>query len=92
MEDFDYTQLDEIVLFDGDGDLIELERNGHYIDLIKPKEIAKRYYRYDLKEKKFERVNFYKTKPTTYSEVKVKNITGWFTNCRMITKDLHLED
>lgn len=89
MEDFDYTQLDEIVLFDGDGDLIELERNGHYIDLIKPKEIAKRYYRYDLKEKKFERVNFYKTKPTTYKEVKVKNITGWFTNCRMITKDLH---
>ena len=89
VEAFDYTQLDEIVLFDGCGDLIELKRNGRYIDLIKPKEIEKRYYRYDLSEKKFERVNFYKTKETTYTEVKVRNITQWFTDCRMITKDLH---
>ena len=89
MEEFDYTKLDEIVLFDGDGDLIELKRNGRYIDLIKPKEIEKRYYRYDLKKNVFERVNFYKTRPTKYTEVVVKNITGWFTNCRMITKDIH---
>lgn len=89
MSDFDYTKLDEIVLFDGNGDLIELERDGRYINLKKPTEIDKRYYRYDLKERKFQRVNFYKTRPTAYNDVKVKNITGWFTNCRMITKDLH---
>ena len=88
---YDYTKLDEIVLFKGDekSDLIELSREGRYINLIKPKEKDKRYYRYDLKDKKFQRINFYKTTDDKITDVKVKNITGWFRNTRMTTKDLH---
>ena len=90
-EPFDYTTLNEIVIFKGEsgGDLVELSRDGKYINLVKPKEADKRYYRFDLQKKAFERINFYKTKPTKISEVRTENITKWFTNCRLITKDLH---
>lgn len=90
-EPFDYTTLNEIVIFKGEpgGDLVELSRDGKYINLVKPKEVDKRYYRFDLQKKAFERINFYKTKPTKISEVRTENITKWFTNCRLITKDLH---
>ena len=90
-EPYDYTQLDEIVLFKGkeDSDLIELTRDGRYINLIKPKEQDKRYYRYDLKDKKFQRINYYKTRPMKITDVKIQNITTWFSNTRIITKDLH---
>ena len=86
---YDYTQLDEIILFDGSGDIIELTREGRYINLIKPTEINKRYYRYDLKEKKFQRINFYKTTDDKITDVKVKNITKWFKDARIKTKDIH---
>ena len=88
---YDYTKLDEIVLFKGNeySDLIELTREGRYINLVKPKEKDKRYYRYDLKDKKFQRINFYKTTDDKITDVKVKNITGWFRNITMTTKDLH---
>lgn len=88
---YDYTKLNEIVLFKGNeqSDLIELTREGRYINLIKPKEKDKRYYRFDLKDKKFQRVNFYKTRDDKVTDVKVKNITGWFRNTRITTKDLH---
>ena len=91
VEPYDYTKLKEIVLFKGkkDGDLINLSREGRYINLIKPTEEEKRYYRYDLKKKKFQRINFYKTTKDKISDVKVKNITGWFKDCKIITKDLH---
>ena len=88
---YDYTKLDEIILFKGteNSDIIELTREGRYINLIKPKEQDKRYYRYDLKDKKFQRINFYKTTNDKITDVKVKNITGWFKDTRIITKDLH---
>ena len=88
-EPFDYTTLDEIILFKGRGDLIELTREGRYINLIKPKEADKRYYRYDLKDKKFQRINFYKTVPNKTTDTKTENITGWFKDSQIITKDLH---
>ena len=86
---YDYTQLDEIVLFNGKRDIIELSREKQYINLIKPTEQDKRYYRYDLNNKKFQRINFYKTKDDKITDVSTKNITGWFTNSKIITKDLH---
>ena len=88
---YDYTKLNEIILFKGteNSDIIELTREGRYINLIKPKEQDKRYYRYDLKDKKFQRINFYKTTNDKITDVKVKNITGWFKDTRIITKDLH---
>ena len=47
---YDYTQLNEIILFKGKEDnIIELSREGRYINLIKPKEVKKRYFRYDFK-------------------------------------------
>ena len=90
-EPYDYTQLDEIILFKGNenSDLIELSREGRYINLIKPKEQNKKYYRYDLKDKKFQRINHYKTVPDKITDTKVENITGWFKDTRIITKDLH---
>ena len=88
---YDYTKLNEIILFKGekDGDRIELSREKQYINLIKPKEQDKRYYRYDLNKKKFQRINFYKTVPDKITDVSVKNITNWFTKSQIITKDLH---
>ena len=86
---YDYTQLDEIILFKGPRDTIELSREGRYINLVKQSEIAKRYYRYDLKDKKFQRINFYKTTDDKITDVKTKNITGWFKDCKIITKDVH---
>lgn len=90
-EPYDYTKLDEIILFKGEegGDTIELSRDGRYINLIKQKEISKRYFRYDLKDKKFQRINFYKTTDDKINDVKVTNITSWFKDCKIITKDLH---
>ena len=87
---YDYTQLNEIILFKGKEDnIIELSREGRYINLIKPKEVNKRYFRYDLKDKKFQRLNFYKTTEDKITDVPVKNITGWFKDSKIITKDLH---
>lgn len=88
---YDYTKLKQITLFKGNqnSDTIELSREGRYINLIKPKEITKKYYRYDLKNKTFERINFYKTTPDKITQVKVQNITSWFKNTRIITKDIH---
>ena len=90
-ECFDYTQLDEIIIFKGadNSDVIEMSRNGKYINLKKDSEINKKYYRFDLQKKIFERVNFYKTRDTKITPVNVKNITGWFKDCKIVTKDLH---
>ena len=85
---YDYTGLEEIIIFQGT-DLIELSRDKQYINLIKPSEKDKRYFRYDLQKKCFERINFYKTKPKKITETKTKNITQWFKNAHIITKDLH---
>lgn len=87
---YDYRKLNQIILFRGNSDdIIELSRTGRYINLIKEKEAEKRYYRYDLKEKKFQRINFYKTIDDKITDVKTKNITGWFKDSQIITKDIH---
>lgn len=76
-----------IILFNKySADTIIMSREGKYINLVKPTD-TKKYFRYDMNEKIFERVNFYKTVDNKATEVSVKNITSWFTNCRMITFD-----
>lgn len=86
---FDVDELDEIIVFNGQGDLIEFYREGKYIFLVKPKEKDKRYYRFDLQKNIFERVNFYKTVDDKITQVDVKNLTSWFKDCKLVTKDLH---
>lgn len=88
-ECYDYTKLNEIIIFQGSGDIIELSREGKYINLIKPSEIDKRYYRFDLQKKQFQRINFYKTVEDKVTDVKTENITSWFKDCTLKTKDLH---
>lgn len=89
MKVYDVNKLDEIIIFNGPGDLIEFYREGKYIYLVKPPEKSKRYYRFDLQKGIFERVNFYKTVDDKVTEVDIKNITGWFKDCKLVTKDLH---
>ena len=88
-EPYDVNKLDEIVIFDGERGVIELERDGKYINLFKKGEEDKRYYRFNLQTNEFERLNFYKTVPDTVTRVAIENITGWFTRCKLVTKDLH---
>lgn len=86
---FDVGKLDEIIVFDGPGDLIEFHREGKYLYLIKPSEKSKRYYRFNLQEGIFERINFYKTVDDKITKVDVKNVTPWFKDCKLVTKDIH---
>lgn len=88
---YDYTQLDEIILFKGKkgADVINLSRDGRYINLVKENEKNKRFFRYDLKTNKFQRLNFYKTTEDKITDVNIKNITGWFKDAKIITKDIH---
>ena len=86
---FDVNELDEIIVFNGKGDLIEFYREGKYIYLIKPKEKSKRYFRFNLQTGKFERINIYKTVDNKITEVPTKNITFWFRDCKLVTKDIH---
>lgn len=86
---YDVNQLEEIIIFDGDRDIIELSREGKYINLIKESEYDKRYFRFNLQTSEFERINFYKTVDDKISKVSVENITYWFSGCKLITKDLH---
>lgn len=88
-EPFDVDNLSEVIIFDGPGDLIEFYRKGKYIYLEKPSEKSKRYYRFNLQTAEFERINIYKTVDNKVTTVPVKNITGWFKDCRLVTKDVH---
>ena len=86
---FDIDKLSEIVIFNGDGDLIEFYRKGKYIYLEKPSEKSKRYFRFNLQNGEFERINLYKTVDNKITTVPVKNITHWFKDCKLVTKDIH---
>ena len=89
-EAFDYTTLDKIIIFKGtNGQTINMSREGKYINLKKDSDIDKKYYRFDLQKKQFERINFYKTRSDKITPVNVKNITRWFTDCQLVTDDLH---
>lgn len=84
-------KLDQITIFKGKPNqpTIELSRTKQYINLIKEEEKNKRYYRLNLQTGKFERINFYKTVSDKITEVKVENITKWFSKCTLMTKDIH---
>lgn len=90
-EPYDVDNLEEIVIFEGTNpnEVIELSREGKYINLIKYGEEDKRYFRYNLQTEEFERINFYKTVPDKTTVVDVANITYWFSRARLITKDIH---
>ena len=85
---FNIYELDEIVVFNGKGDLIEFYREGKYLYLEKP-ENTKVKYRFNLQKNEFERLNFYKTTEDTITPVKVENMYQWFKDCKLVTKDLH---
>lgn len=87
---YDVNKLDEIVIFKGtNGQVVEISRDGKYINLIKQGEEDKRYFRYNLQTEEFERINFYKTVADKITPVNVENITYWFSGVRLITKDVH---
>lgn len=65
---------------------ITAEKNGRYINLKKHND-NKKEFRYDLVNEEFERINHYKTKEDKITPVKVKNITGWFTDCSIFCSD-----
>ena len=66
---------------------IMMNHEGRYITLQKESEKDKRYYRYDLANGSFERINFYKTVDTKINAVDVRNITSWFKDCQIVTDD-----
>lgn len=51
------------------------------------KENDPKQYRYNLKNGNFERINHYKTTGVKITPVKVANITKWFTDCTLVTKE-----
>ena len=80
------SEVIEIFKHAGYDDVVEMEREGRYINLKKPND-SKKYFRYDMVKKQFERINFYKTVDDKVTPVSVKNITGWFKSIRLITTD-----
>lgn len=86
---YDINKLDEVVVFKGnDTNHIEMVREKNYLYLYK-KEDESKYYRYNLNTSQFERINIYKNKDDKITPVLTHNITGWFTNCTLYTKDVH---
>lgn len=65
---------------------IHMNKDGKYIYLYK-KEEPNRYFRYDLSDKSFYRVNIYKTVEDKVTSVKVPNIRKWFSKHKIVTDD-----
>lgn len=66
---------------------IYIEKEGRYIYFRKPYNDENKEYRMDLGNGVFERINHYKTTGTKISEVKVPNITKWFSGCSLFCED-----
>lgn len=66
---------------------IELKKDGKYLYMSKPHANENKEYRMDLSNGVFERINHYKTTGTKFSEVKVPNITKWFSGCSLFCND-----
>ena len=66
---------------------IYLEKEGKYIYLKKPYSNDNKEYRMNLSNGVFERINHYKTTGTKITEVKVANITKWFSGCSLFCED-----
>lgn len=65
---------------------IYMNKDGRFIYLYK-KEEPNRYFKYDLADKNFYRVNTYKTRDDKVTKVKVSNIRKWFSKHKIITDD-----
>lgn len=65
---------------------IRMSKEGKYIYLYKDEE-PNRYFRYDLSDKCFYRVNVYKTVQDKITKVKVPNIRKWFSKHKIVTSD-----
>lgn len=66
---------------------IEIRKEGRYLYMNKPYADENKEYRMDLSNGVFERINHYKTTGTKISEVKVPNITKWFSGCSLFCDD-----
>lgn len=66
---------------------IYLEKQGKYLYLKKPYSDDNKEYRMDLSNGVFERINHYKTTGTKITEVRVPNITKWFSGCSLFCDD-----
>lgn len=66
---------------------IQLEKEGKYLYFKKPYNDENKEYRMNLSNGVFERINHYKTTGTKISEVKVPNITKWFSGCSLFCED-----
>lgn len=65
---------------------IKMAHEGRYITLKKDSD-EKKEFRYDLSTGEFERINHYKTKDDKFTRTAAKNITSWFTDCKLVTED-----
>ena len=63
---------------------IYMDKEGKYINLYKPEE-DKKYYRYNLADKSFYRINIYKTTGTKETKVKPENLRSWFYENKIVT-------
>lgn len=65
---------------------VHMNKDGRFIYLYK-KEEPNRYFRYDLADKLFYRVNIYKTVEDKITRVKIPNIRKWFSKHKIVTDD-----
>lgn len=65
---------------------VHMNKDGKYIYLYK-KEEPNKYFRYDLSDNCFYRVNIYKTKGTKITKTKATNIRQWFYKHKIVTDD-----
>lgn len=65
---------------------VYMNKDGKYIYLYK-KEEPNRYFRYDLSNGNFYRVNIYKTVEDKITQVKIPNIRKWFSKHKIVTDD-----
>ena len=65
---------------------VHMNKDGKYIYLYKNEEPNK-YFKYDLSDNCFYRVNIYKTKGTKTTKTKATNIRQWFYKHKIVTDD-----
>lgn len=66
--------------------VVHMNKDGKYIFLYK-KEEPNKYFKYDLSDNCFYRVNIYKTTGTKVTKTKASNIRQWFYKHKIVTDD-----
>lgn len=66
--------------------VVHMNKDGKYIFLYK-KEEPNKYFKYDLSDNCFYRVNVYKTTGTKVTKTKASNIRQWFYKHKIVTDD-----